>query len=54
VEGRDAGRKNAMRKRRKGKKGVRGKRGEKRRMRKAEPVLLGAWASHDIHSAQEL
>jgi len=31
-----------------------GKRGEKRRMRKAEPVLLGAWASHDIHSAQEL
>jgi len=30
------------------------KRRRRRRMRRAEPVLLGAWASHDIHSAQEL
>jgi len=62
VEGRDAGRKNAMRKRRRdekgeerwGREGEREREGKKKRMSRGKRVLLGAWASHDIYSAQEL
>lgn len=48
---------NAMRKRRKRVRrgGVRGEGWrEEEDEERAEPVLLGAWASHDIYSAQEL